>query len=116
MKKEKKTQEKKSFNFSNIGEGYPHSGGLKTSSKPSYIEGLKWKSGSVFTLEKTSCPDNTKKLSCVYSIDIAGLNKRALCWEVPKNLPTMYLELTGTKKLNDGQILPLFKVTDKKPQ
>ena len=91
-----------------IPEGYNFKGGLKVSAKPSWISKRGLKDGAKLSLPSKPTREYVNDLSCISSIAVSGLSKRAMTWNVPKNI-TLKIEQVGSKKLNDGQTLPILK-------
>jgi len=99
-----------------IPEGYNFKGGLKSGSKPGWIAKMKIVNGKQFALPKEPTQEYVNTLSCVTSVAVKGLSKRAMTWEVPSLKTPLYFEQVGMKKLSDGQKLPLFILTETKPK
>ena len=91
-----------------IPEGYNFKGGLKVSAKPSWIAKRGLKDGQEFKMPSKPTEEYVNDLSCLSSIAVSGLSKRAMTWSVPKNI-TLKIEQVGSKKLNDGQTLPILR-------
>jgi len=99
----------------NIPEGYNFKGGLKVSAKPSWIVNRGLKDGSILDIPKKPTQEYVNDLSCIGQIQVKGLSKRIMSWIVPQNVK-LKLEQVGTKRLNDGQKLPLFKAVAVEPK
>jgi len=98
-----------------IPDGYNFKGGLKVSSKPAWIQKRGLKDGSILALPKVATQEYVNDLSCIGQVAVKGLSKRIMSWFVPTNVK-LKLEQVGSKKLNDGQILPLFKAVAVEPK
>jgi len=92
-----------------IGEGYNFKGGLKSSAKPSWIKSRGLTDGKIFSMPKDATREYVNDLSCFSSIAVQGLSKRVMSWIVPTNVK-LKIEQIGSKKLSDGQTLPILKV------
>jgi len=91
-----------------IPEGYNFKGGLKTASKVAWIKSRGLKDGSILALPKSPTQDYVNDLSCIGNIAVSGLSKRVMSWVVPENVK-LKLEAVGSKRLDNGDVLPLFK-------
>ena len=91
-----------------IPEGYNFKGGLKVSSKVGWIKSRGLKDGSILDLPKKPTQEYVNDLSCIGNIAVAGLSKRVMSWIVPTNIK-LKLEAIGSKRLENGENLPLFK-------
>lgn len=98
-----------------VPEGYNFKGGLKVSAKPSWIVKRGLKDGSILALPKEASQEYVNDLSCIGCISVKGLSKRIMSWIVPQNVK-LKLEQVGSKRLEDGQILPLFKAVAVEPK
>ena len=97
-----------------IPEGYNFKGGLKVSGKPSWISKMKIVNGKKFDLPKEPTQEYVNTLSCVTSVEVKGLSKRVMTWEVPQLKKPLYFKEVGVRKLTDGQVLQLFVLTEEK--
>ena len=73
------------------------------------------KDGSILALPKKASQDYVNDLSCIGNVAVKGLSKRVMSWIVPQNVK-LRIEAVGSKKLDDGQTLPLFKAVLVEPK